>query len=82
MELLSGIKVTKHFIERYAERVLKINNYNYSAIRIEVLDDLIERMTMIEKKSFGLLCSSNKLTFPLGGIYRMIISNKSLITVY
>ena len=82
MQLLNGIKVTKHFIERYAERVLKITNYSYSAMRIKVLEDLIERMTMIEKQSFGLLCSSNNLKFPLGGIYRMVICNKSLVTIY
>ena len=82
MQLLNGIKITKHFIERYAERVLKITNYSYSAMRIKVLEDLIERMTMIEKQSFGLLCSSNNLKFPLGGIYRMVICNKSLVTIY
>ena len=82
MQLLNGIKVTKHFIERYAERVLKITNYSYSAMRIKVLEDLIERMTMIEKQSFGLLCTSNNLKFPLGGIYRMVICNKSLVTIY
>jgi len=82
VQLLNGIKVTKHFIERYAERVLKITNYSYSAMRIKVLEDLIERMTMIEKQSFGLLCSSNNLKFPLGGIYRMVICNKSLVTIY
>jgi len=82
VQLLNGIKVTKHFIERYAERVLKTTNYSYSAMRIKVLEDLIERMTMIEKQSFGLLCSSNNLKFPLGGIYRMVICNKSLVTIY
>ena len=45
VQLLNGIKVTKHFIERYAERVLKTTNYSYSAMRIKVLEDLIERMT-------------------------------------
>lgn len=82
MQLLNGMRVTKHFIERYAERVLKIGKYNYSAMRIKVLEDLIERMTMVEKQTFGLLCSSNNLKFPLGGVYRMVICNKSLVTIY
>lgn len=82
MKLFNGIKVTNHFIERYAERVLKINHYCYSAMRIKVLEDLVERMTMIEKQTFGLLCSSNHLKFPLGGVHRMVICNKSLVTIY
>lgn len=82
MKLLHEIKVTRHFIERYAERVLKINKYNYSSMRIKVLEDLIERMTMIEKQAFGLLCSSNDLKFPLGGVHRMVICNRSLVTIY
>ena len=51
-------------------------------MRIKVLEDLIERMTMVEKQTFGLLCSSNNLKFPLGGVYRMVICNKSLVTIY
>jgi len=82
MELLNDIKVTNHFIQRYAERVLKIGVCDYSAMRIKVLEDLVERMTMIEKNAFKLLSSSNYLKFPLDGVYRMVICNKSLVTIY
>ena len=82
MQLLDDIRVTEHFIERYAERVLNIGEYNYSAMRIKVLEDLIERMTIVEKQTFGLLCSTNNLKFPLGGVYKMVICNKSLVTIY
>ena len=59
MQIFDNIIITTHFIERYCQRILKLNDHlKYQEVKDLVLEDMIERMTMIEKQCFKLLCNS------------------------
>ena len=80
---LKKMEVSKHFLERYAQRILEIDpNCEYMILREKVLNDMIQRMTDIEKNCFTLLALSGPVKIPLGNVHLMVIDNNTLITVY
>ena len=53
MKLFDKMIITTHFIERYCQRILKLNDHlKYQEVKDMVIEDMIERMTMIEKECF------------------------------
>jgi len=83
MKIFEKMIVTKHFIERYCERILNITDcIEYQEVRDLVLEDMIERMTIIEKECFKLLACSGNVKLTLGHTSQIIVINNKLITVY
>lgn len=83
MKRFEKMILTKHFIERYCERILKIEyKMRYKEVRDKVLDDMIERMTMIEKQCFELLTNSGVVKLTIGHTSQIVIKDNRLITVY
>ena len=83
MQIFDNIIITTHFIERYCQRILKLNDHlKYQEVKDLVLEDMIERMTMIEKQCFKLLCNSSVVKLTLGHTSQVIIEDNTLITVY
>tara|TARA_Y100000589_G_C26889669_1_gene521538 strand:- start:117 stop:398 length:282 start_codon:yes stop_codon:yes gene_type:complete len=83
MKLFDKMIITTHFIERYCQRILKLNDHlEYQEVKDMVLEDMIERMTMIEKECFKLLCNSGVVKLTLGHTSQVIIEDNTLITVY
>ena len=74
------MKLTKHFVERYHERILDKDNISWSRVHI----DLNHRLTLYEKESIKLFANKNidYVKIPLGMINTMVIKNGSFITVY
>ena len=54
----------------------------YKEVRDKVLDDMIERMTMIEKQCFELLTNSGVVKLTIGHTSQIVIEDNRLITVY
>ena len=51
MKMFEKIIVTKHFIERYCQRILNISDHmEFQEVKDLVLEDMVERMTIIEKE--------------------------------
>ena len=53
-----GVNVSKHYIDRYYERVFKTqipNDYKFADVRENVLNDMLIRMSVIEMKCFSFL---------------------------
>jgi len=83
MELFDKVNITRHFIQRYAQRILKINtNCEYTILKDEVLSDMVQRMNSIEKRCFKLLSLSGRVKLPLGNVSVVVMDNNTLITVY
>ena len=83
MNLFEKMIITTHFIERYSKRILKLDDHlKYQEVKDLVLEDMIERMTMIEKECFKLLCNSGIVKLTLGHTSQIIIKDNTLITVY
>ena len=83
MELFDKINITRHFIERYAQRILKIDtDCEYTILKDKVLSDMVQRMNSIEKRCFKLLSLSGRVKLPLGKISVVVMDNHTLITVY
>ena len=83
MKLFDKMIITTHFIERYCQRILKLNDHlKYQEVKDMVLEDMIERMTMIEKECFKLLSNSGVVKLTLGHTSQVIIEDNTLITVY
>ena len=75
------LKLTMHFVERYHERILNVND-KISFKR--VYKDLNCRLTLAEKESILLLANKHveKVKIPLGMINTMVIKNGTFVTVY
>tara|TARA_X000000368_G_scaffold401029_1_gene373493 strand:- start:5530 stop:5811 length:282 start_codon:yes stop_codon:yes gene_type:complete len=83
MKMFEKMTITKHFIERYCERILNITDrMEYQEVRDLVLEDMIERMTIIEKECFNLLSCAKNIKLTIGHTSQIIITNNKLITVY
>lgn len=83
MKMFEQIVFTKHFIERYCQRILHLKSkMSYKEVRDVVLDDMIERMTIIEKQCFELLTHSGIVKLTLGHTAQIVIEDNRLITVY
>jgi len=76
--------MTKHFAERYFERILSKpapKNFDksvYSSIR----NDMKDRMLKKEKMLLELLCKSTEAKIPIAKLNRVVVKNNTLITVY
>jgi hypothetical protein len=83
MKMFEKIIVTKHFIERYCQRILNISDHmEFQEVKDLVLEDMVERMTIIEKECFELLCHSGVVKLTLGHTSQLIVEDNTLITVY
>ena len=83
MKMFEKIIVTKHFIERYCQRILNISDHmEFQEVKDLVLEDMVERMTIIEKECFEIFCHSGTVKLPLGQTSQLIVEDNTLITVY
>jgi len=83
---MNDIIITKHFVERYNERILKIDtskNIRLEELKREIYKDLNNRLTDREKECVQLLIANKgTIKIPIAGINQLIMLNKILITVY
>ena len=83
MQLFNQMKITKHFIERYCERILKLEeNLSFDIVRDIVLEDMIQRMSEVEKRCFQLLVRSGVVKLTLGHTSQIVIEDDRMLTVY
>jgi hypothetical protein len=79
------MKFTKHFINRYFERILKCEkSLDYSDAYSAVISDIIEKQNNTQKNAFEYFIGNKipKLKIPFGKGYQMIFVNDLAITVY
>lgn len=77
---MNKLNMTKHFIERYCERVLLTDNLKSE---LEILKDMDIRMTTFEKNALNLLLlNQGTIKIPMSATFRLIIKDSSLITIY
>jgi hypothetical protein len=78
------IKFTKHFIERYYQRVWykkEPNNYNFLSEKNKVTNDMIFRMTTSEKQLLGKFGSNKCVKLPFEMTKEIIVKKNHLITI-
>jgi len=79
------VKLTKHFMERYHERVLDRDlpeKFHYSKVQTKIYSDMNERLLDREKNFIELLSSpSCNIKVPFESIGHLVIKNGKLITV-
>ena len=79
------LKMTKHFIERYHERVWHTTppaSYYWKKMIETILLDIDERLLDREKTLLETFIDSNHLELPFDRYFLLIIKNKKLVTVY
>ena len=78
------LEITKHFIERYSERILKMDKHiRLKKLRNQILKDMDTRLTDREKECIKLLINNKgTIKIPIDGTNQLIISNSVLVTVY
>ena len=83
MQLFNQMKITKHFIERYCERILKLEEHlSFDIVRDMVLEDMIQRMSVVEKRCFQLLINTGIVKLTLGHTSQIVIEDNRMLTVY
>jgi hypothetical protein len=78
------LKMTKHFIERYHERVWHTTppaDFYWKKMIETILLDIDERLLDREKTLLEMFIDSNHLELPFDRHYLLIIINKKLVTV-
>ena len=76
--VIQGTILTKHFINRYSERILGKNHM----AKNKVMEDMNYKMNEREKKIFQIFKHSNSVKIPFNGKNQLIIRHNHLITVY
>ena len=83
MQLFNQMKITKHLIERYCERILKLEEHlSFDIVRDMVLEDMIQRMSVVEKRCFQLLINTGIVNLTLGHTSQIVIEDNKMLTVY
>lgn len=81
----SNLKPTKHFIERYYERILEIyldKNFDYKKAINKIFRDMNKRLLEREKNFLTLFVSPKcDVIVPLGRVNQLVIREGRLITV-
>ena len=81
----SNLKPTKHFIERYYERVLGKylhENFHYKKAINKIFRDMNERLLDREKNFLKLFVNPQcDVIVPFGGVNQLVIKKGKLITV-
>ncbi len=81
----SNLKPTRHFIERYFERVLNkyLNeNFHYKKAIKKIFKDMNERLLEREKNFLQLFVNPEcDVILPMGGVNEIVIKKGKLITV-
>ena len=78
------VKMTKHYIERYYERVLHMSvntTQNYNKMEKKIFIDMDNRLMDREKRFIKLFSNSKSAKVPFEKVNEIIIKNKKLITV-
>ena len=79
------VKLTKHFIERYYERILDKDlpqKFHYGKVQRRVYRDMDTRLMDREKNFIELFSSSDsKIKVPFEGQNQIVIQNRKLVTV-
>jgi len=78
------IKFTKHFIERYFERILNTKvpkKFHFVNMRNKVANDMIFRMTKSERNLLWQFGSSKTVKLPFETTNEIIVINNHLITI-
>ena len=81
----SNLKPTKHFIERYYERILDKylhENFHYKKAINKIFTDMNERLLDREKNFLQLFVNPQcDVIVPFGGVNQLVIKQGKLITV-
>ena len=75
----NNIYITKHFMERYNQRVSKSE---IVLTAIDILNDIKRRMTQREKNVLGLFKKNRNIVIIPMGCFEMVIKKSTLITIY
>ena len=79
------VKMTKHFIERYHERILDKHlpqKFHYGKVQRKVYRDMDSRLMDREKNFIELFSSSDsKIKVPFEGQNQIVIQNRKLVTI-
>ena len=78
------VKITKHFIERYHERIWgkrTPDKFNFGYLRHRVLMDMDRKMTLSEKYMVLKFGDSSKVKLPFQGVNELVIKNNRLVTI-
>ena len=78
------VRMTKHYMERYYERVLHIpvsTGQNYNKMEKEIFIDMDNRLMDREKLFIRLFSSSRSAKVPFEKINQIIIKNNTLVTI-
>ena len=81
----NNMKFTKHFFDRYFERILKCDkSLNYSDAYSAVKSDIIGKQSNIQMYAFEYFIGNKipKLKIPFGKGYQLVIRKDWAITVY
>ena len=79
------MKFTKHFINRYFERILKCEkSLDYSDAYSAVRSDIIEKQSNIQLHAFEYFIGNKipEIKMPFGNGHQMVFLNDMAITVY
>jgi hypothetical protein len=79
------VKLTKHFIERYYERILNKHlhqKFHYGKVQRKVYRDMDSRLMDREKNFIELFSSPDRsIKVPFEGHNQIVIQNRKLVTV-
>ena len=79
------VKMTKHFIERYHERILDKHlpqKFHYSKVQRKVYRDMDSRLMDREKNFIELFSSPGcRIKVPFEGQNQIVIQNRKLVTI-
>ena len=75
----NNIYITKHFMERYNQRVSKSE---IVLSTIDILNDIKRRMTQREKNVLGLFKKNRNIVIIPMGCFELVIKKSTLITIY
>jgi len=84
-EVIRNLNMTDHFIKRYCERIWKNSHRNepkQNDLTNMIQNDMMSRMLNREIAALGLIGYSSRLKLPFERYNIIVISNKTLITIY
>tara|TARA_B100001250_G_scaffold404171_1_gene419740 strand:+ start:875 stop:1141 length:267 start_codon:yes stop_codon:yes gene_type:complete len=84
-ELKEELKITKHFIERYCERILKddkilVDSKNIEIISDHILNDIDSKINQRDRNNLLFLKNNSHVKLPFQN-NQIIIKDSSLVTI-
>ena len=81
-KIMKKMIMTKHFLKRYSERVLRSDDCEQSYLGTHVYSDMTTRISDREANFVQLFGSNKNVKLPFDKIYQIVISKNIFITIY